>query len=265
MKYMRIIAIDIGNTSMTCAVVFDGKVIRKRSVPVSKLDEKYLKNFGFLKMKCDAIVVGSVVPKISKLLSHHFKSISKQHVFFIGKDIKVPIVNKTDKPSQVGVDRLIAAFEAYRTYKGRCIVVDFGTAITFDVVSKKGEYMGGLITPGIELSLNALAEKTALLPRIRLKHPSNLVGKNTVESIRSGCAYGIGSLCDGVIDSLMKFDDYHSRATCHSRESGNPHKKYKVIATGGYAKFISKYSSRIKTIVPDLILKGIYNIFTFSG
>ena len=107
---------------------------------------------------------------------------------------------------------------------------------------KKGDYLGGVIAPGIEISLEALFQKTALLPKIRLAHPEGIIGKDTVESIRAGCSYGIGGLCDRVVDEIKK------------QLSLRP----LVIATGGYAKFMSKYCKRIQKIDPDLVLRGIY-------
>ena len=126
------------------------------------------------------------------------------------------------------------------------IVIDFGTAITFDVISKKGEYLGGLIFPGIETSLNALSQKAALLPKIKVAPPKGLIGRDTVDSMRSGVFYGTGALCDGVIAKLK-----------------SKYGPMKVIATGGHAALMAKYSTAIDRINPDLTLLGlkiIYNL-----
>jgi len=162
-------------------------------------------------------------------------------VFVIGKDLSVPIVNRYKNPKQVGIDRLLNAYAGYRLYRRELIIIDFGTAITFDLVSAKGEYLGGIIAPGIEISLEALFQKTALLPKIRLAHPASMIGRNTTESIRVGCTVGIGGLCDRIVERLRKQHLRHSL----------------VLATGGYAKFMSRYCRSISRIDEDLVLKGI--------
>ena len=165
----------------------------------------------------------------------------KLPAFLVGKDIAVPIINRYKNPKQVGVDRLLNAYAGYSLYKRELIIIDFGTAITFDLVSKKGEYLGGIIAPGIEISLEALFQKTALLPKIRLAHPGSLIGRNTVESIRVGCSVGIGGLCDRIVEELRR------------KELRKP----LVIATGGYAHFMRRYCKTVAKIDDQLVLKGI--------
>jgi type III pantothenate kinase len=160
----------------------------------------------------------------------------------------VPIINRYRTPREVGVDRLVNALAAHRRYRRAVIVIDFGTAITFDFVSKKGEYLGGVIAPGIETSLEALFQKTALLPRIRMAKPRSVMGRDTVESIRAGCAYGIGGLCDRVVEEIRR----HYRS------------KPLVIATGGYARFMRRYSRSIQKIDGCLTLHGIYQTYRSS-
>jgi type III pantothenate kinase len=157
------------------------------------------------------------------------------------RDIKAPIKNLYKKPRQVGQDRLVNAIAAKELYGCPAIVVDFGTAITFDVVSKKGEYLGGLIFPGIETSLNALSEKAALLPKISVTPPKGLIGRDTADSIKSGVFYGIGSLCDGIISRLDSVKSV----------------RMTVIATGGHALVISKFTKNIRLIDPHLTLQGL--------
>src|SRR3989338_5493810 len=126
----------------------------------------------------------------------------------VGRDIKVPIPNRYKNPKQVGQDRLVNAYSGYVQYGsprgGSLIIVDFGTAVTFDVVSKKGEYLGGLIVPGLEIARDALSEKTALLPKIKLVLPKKIIGKTTEESIRSGLFYGWAALTDCLTGKLRK-------------------------------------------------------------
>ena len=158
-----------------------------------------------------------------------------------GKDFPIPIKNCYRTPRQVGVDRLINPAAAFHQFKKDLIIIDFGTAITFDVVTQKGEYLGGVIAPGIEISLEALYQKTALLPKIRLAHSKNIIGRNTVESIRAGCSFGIAGLCERIVHEIKK----------------QRRIKPLVIATGGYAHFISKYLKIIDHVEPNLTLNGI--------
>ncbi|MCM8761534.1 MAG: type III pantothenate kinase [Candidatus Omnitrophica bacterium] len=166
------------------------------------------------------------------------------HVRIVGRDIRVPIRNCYKIKSEVGQDRLVNAYAAKRLYGVPAVIVDFGTAITFDIVSPRGDYLGGLILPGIEMSLSSLHRKTALLPRVELKAVSSVIGKDTVSSIRGGILFGFGAMCDGLISRYVKM-------FC---------KRPKVIATGGDASLISSYATTIQTVDEDLTLKGLYLI-----
>ena len=161
--------------------------------------------------------------------------------------MKVPIKNKYRYPRQVGQDRLVGAYAARILYGSPAIVIDFGTAITFDVISSKGEYMGGIIVPGIRLTAESLFKKTAMLPLVSIVRPKALIGRDTTNSILSGIFYGYGALCDGLIRQLTR--------TMRSSP--------RVIATGGYAALMKKYSSHIRRIDPDLIFRGLEGIYMF--
>ncbi|MFH1397424.1 MAG: type III pantothenate kinase, partial [Candidatus Omnitrophota bacterium] len=153
-----------------------------------------------------------------------------------------PIKNHYQFPEEVGQDRLVNAFAAIKLYGYPAIVVDFGTAITFDVISKKKEYLGGMILPGLETSLRSLAEKTALLPKIGLSAPpKNIIGKNTRDSMLSGVIFGFAILTDGLIKKLKQ-------------KLG---KNTKVIGTGGNIKFILRHCQELKSIDINLTLKGL--------
>ena len=237
-----LLAIDVGNTSVHFAYYVKGRWKEEFRVATKDIRAKAAsilkKKYGYKEF--DA-VIGSVVPKTGIYLKKAIERLPNARVFMIGAHFPVPIVNKYRRPSQVGIDRLLSALAAYTKYKKALIVIDFGTAITFDVVSKKGEYLGGVIAPGIEISLEALFQKTALLPKIKLSHPHAVVGKDTVESIRAGCSIGIGGLCDRLVETIEK--QYHFKA--------------KVIATGGYAEFMSRYCRTFSVIDPRLISTGI--------
>ena len=164
-------------------------------------------------------------------------------VDIIGRDIQVPIKNRYKNPKQVGQDRLVGAYGAMKIYGRPLIVVDLGTAITFDVISPKGEYLGGAIVPGIRLSAESLFLKTALLPHIEIQAPKHIIGKTTQESILSGLFYGYGSLCRGFIDLI----------------SQEIKAKPKVVMTGGHTHLMKKFvSPKIRIIDEDLVFKGIY-------
>jgi type III pantothenate kinase len=186
------------------------------------------------------VIICSVVPEKTGALKKLASQIFKKKVLVVGRDIKVPIINRYKNPRQVGQDRLVNAFAGLKLFGKGLILVDFGTAVTFDVVSRKGEYLGGLIFPGIDLSLEALYLKTALLPRIKIKRPVDIIGKDTATSMNSGIVFGMAGVCDEVIDRLLR-----------------KFKGYKVVATGGNVNFIKQYSRRIKVVRPNLTLEGL--------
>jgi len=162
----------------------------------------------------------------------------------VGRDVRVPLVNRYTYPKQVGQDRLVGAYAAWRLYKRNCIVADFGTAITIDVVTKKGEYLGGVIAPGLDISLEALATRTALLPKIELKEPPELLGRDTANSMRAGLIYGAAALCDGLVTQL--------KATYAPGAA--------VVATGGASLRIAKHARSITHLKPHLVLEGLAKI-----
>lgn len=248
MEKTRLLAVDMGNTSVTFGWLEGHRVLQKDTALTHSFSPATLKTKSIFRKKFQAVLISSVVPEKNVYLSKAIRELVKVPIYTLGEDLRIPIRILTKFPEQVGIDRLINALEAFETLKSACIVVDFGTAITFDVVSKRGDYMGGLIAPGVELTLNALYEKTSLLPHIRLTPPRNLIGKTTEESIRAGCAYGLAALCDGILSKLMK----------------HPRGPYRVISTGGYARFVSRYATKIKRIDEDLILKGISTVYSRS-
>ncbi len=238
-----LLAIDIGNTTIGFAVIH--KTGRIESIAVIDSDSKADKIKAviakiFRTHLISRAIICSVVPKASKTLEGILKK--SVPVEIIGRDIKVPIKNGYKNPKQVGQDRLVGAYGAKKIYGCPLIVVDLGTAITFDVISPKGEYLGGAIVPGIRLSAESLFLKTALLPHIDIQAPKHIIGKTTQESILSGLFYGYGSLCKGMIDLL-------------SGSIGPT----KVIMTGGHTHLMKKFvSPKIRIIDEDLVFKGIY-------
>jgi type III pantothenate kinase len=232
-----LLAVDIGNTSIAFGVFNGKKLIRSWK---AFTDRVISGKPVILPSGISRAIISSVVPKATPLISRAISRRYKIKPLILGKNIKAPIKNLYRKPGQVGQDRLVDAVAAKELYGYPAIVVDFGTAITFDVISKKGEYLGGLIFPGIETSLNALSEKAALLPKITVVPPKGLIGHDTGDSMRSGVFYGIGSLCDGIISKL--------------RKKFGP---MRVIATGGHAKILAGFSDSVKNIDSHLTLRGL--------
>lgn len=246
----RIVAIDIGNTNITSGVFKGETLAAKAKIPTagySKYESGFkglLKKSGLGPDDVDSVVISSVVPLALARLVFHLNKVIHRKPCIIGKDVQAPIKNLYRVKSEVGQDRLVNAFAAKALYGAPAVVIDFGTAITFDIVSAKGEYMGGLIMPGIELSLASLYRNTALLPRVDLKHARHVIGRDTVNSMRGGILFGFGAMCDGLVSRYKKI---LGRST-------------KVIATGGNAHLVKRYTRSIRIIDPDLTLKGLQRI-----
>ncbi len=237
-----ILAIDIGNTTITLGLFKNDKLL-KRDALVTQSSQyfSFLQRY-FTKYNIRKVIVSSVVPQATKKLEQALRRLKVKNTLILGKNLVVPIKNRYQFPEEVGQDRLVNAFAAIKLYGYPAIVVDFGTAITFDVISKKKEYLGGMILPGLETSLKALAEKTALLPKIGLSAPpKNIIGKNTRDSMLSGVIFGFASLTDGVIKKLKQ-------------KLG---KNIKVIGTGGNIKFILRHCQELSTVDINLTLKGL--------
>jgi type III pantothenate kinase len=188
------------------------------------------------------------VPKITERLKRDLLTFSGKKPYIIGKDILVPIKNLYHKPKQVGQDRLVNAYAASSLYRAPLIAIDFGTAITFDIISKKKEYLGGMILPGLKISLEALNQRTALLPKIKLKKPDDFIGKDTKNSMLSGIIYGFGSLTDELITRIKKVIGRNALA----------------IVTGGNTELISKYCRKINKVDVNLTLKGLSMLYSYK-
>jgi len=186
------------------------------------------------------IIVSSVVPPMERLLRQMAERYFGLKALLIEPGIKTGLPVHYDNPTEVGADRIVNAVAAYDKYKAACVVVDFGTATTFDAVSAKGEYLGGVIAPGIGISAEALFERAARLPRVEIKRPPHVIGSNTVHSLQSGLFYGYVGLVDGVLERLM-------------REMGSA----RVIATGGIAPLIATGSRFVSEIDETLTLTGL--------
>ncbi len=191
------------------------------------------------------IVISSVVPPLDSTLREVCERYFQFKPLFIEPGVKTGMPVHYDNPAEVGADRIVNSVAAFEKFGGPCIVVDFGTATTFDVVSPKGEYMGGVITPGIGISADALFERTARLPRVDIRKPPSVVATNTVNSLQAGLYYGYLGLIDGILERLIA-------------ELGGD---VKVVATGGLASLMGSGSKYIREVDDLLTLEGLRIIY----
>jgi len=239
-----LLAIDIGNTNISFGIFLGSKIIKRFGIPTKNYRLSQLKRL-LGRINIDNSIICSVVPKSTVILEKDLRRFLDKSPILVGKDIIVPIKNLYRKPKQVGEDRLVNAYAAVRLYGTPLIIVDFGTAITFDVVSKNKEYLGGMIVPGLQISLDALSERTALLPKTKLNKPKEFIGRDTKNSILSGIVYGFAALTDDLVVRIKNKIGENS----------------KVIATGGNINLIGNYCKQLDRIDRDLTLKGLYFIY----
>jgi type III pantothenate kinase len=255
-----LLAIDTGNTNTVFAVFDDDGVIRgewRSSTDINRTADEtgiwlsqLLSLAGLARTDITAAIISSVVP--AGLFNHRLlcrRYFSCQPLVIGAADVDIGIRVLVDRPEEVGADRLVNAVAAHRLFGGPRIVVDFGTATTFDVIDGDGSYIGGTIAPGINLSLEALHQAAAQLPRVAIGRPERVIGKNTVQAMRSGIFWGYVGLIEGTIARIRS-------------ELGTA---AGVIATGGLATLFADCCPVLGQVVSDLTLQGLFLIYRRNG
>ena len=252
-----LLAIDIGNTNVTFGV-FEGEKLRatwRMATDVHQLADEYaalllnlLHHQGLDTSDIKDIALCSVVPPLITAFVDLSQGYFHTKPLVLGPGVKTGVSIRMDNPKEVGTDRIADAAAAHHLYSGPVIIIDLGTATTFGIVSKEGDYIGGIIAPGIGTAAEALFTRTAQLPRIELTHPKRVIGTNTITAIQSGIVYGYTSLVEGMLARIQK-------------ELG---KKAKVVATGGYASLIAKETKVFDEVNPDLTLIGLRLIYEMN-
>ena len=253
-----LIVIDCGNTNIVFAVYKDKELIgkwrtatnaEKTSDDYSIWLEQILRRDGVELNNINDVIISSVVPNKNEIFKRLCLTLFKLEPSFIGdSNVKTDLMVLIDNPSELGADRVVNAIAAYNDYPGPIIIVDFGTATTFDIIDNTGSYLGGVIAPGINLSLDALHMSTALLPRISMKTPKSksIIGKSTISAMNAGIYWGYIGLIEGIINKIREELMY---------------KDFKIIATGGLANFFSKATDLIDKIDDDLTLRGLMIVY----
>ena len=252
-----LLAIDVGNTVTTLGVFEGDKLLATwhMATNIHRMADEHaalllnlLHHQGLDTPAIKEATLCSVVPPLiatyEDLLQQYF------HIspLVVGAGVKTGVRIRTDNPREVGADRIVNAAAAHHLYGGPVIITDLGTATTFDVVSKEGDYLGGAIAPGINTAAEALFTQTAVLPRVELVHPKHAIGTNTIAAMQSGIIFGYVGLIEGIIARIQ-------------RELGE---KAKVVATGGWAELLARETAVIDVVNPNLTLIGLRLIYQMN-
>ncbi len=245
-----LLALDVGNTNVTVGA-FEGARLAARW-RLSTVHEQTADEWGILMRNLfalssldlaavDGLIVASVVPPLDAALAQMARDYFGREALFVTAKTDTGLTICYDNPQEVGADRVVNSVAAYHRYGGPCVVVDFGTAITFDAISARGEYLGGLICAGIGITVESLFAKTARLPLVEFRRPARLIGSNTVASMQAGLYYGALGMIDGILERLLA-------------ELGP---ETKMVATGGQARLIVRDSRYLKAVDENLTLEGL--------
>ncbi|HYK87992.1 MAG TPA: type III pantothenate kinase [Acidobacteriota bacterium] len=250
-------AIDVGNTNITLGV-YDGDKLGPRwrlATSHDKMPDEYgilmtnlLSHVGIDAKNVTAIAMASVVPPLTGTFEQACRRYLGRAPLIVDAETKTGVRVRYEDPKQVGADRVVDAAAVHKLYGGPAAVVDFGTATTFDAISREGDYLGGAIAPGIGIAADALFQRTAKLPRVDLSRPPSVIGRNTVHSLQSGLLFGYVSLVEGMVARFRA-------------ELGTG---MKVIGTGGLAELIAQETSVINILAPWLTLDGLRIIYELN-
>ena len=249
-----LLAIDIGNTNIVIGCIEDGQIRFKARIATdrTRTSDQYgveilnmLEAFGVKRDQIDDCIISSVVPPVFNSVRTGVWKVTGKQPMVVGPGLKTGLNIHVDVPSQVGSDRIVIAVAALAKYKAPLILMDMGTATTIEVVEPENVYMGGVIFPGVMVSLDALTSRAAQLPGISLDKPKNVIGKNTVDCMRSGMMYGTAGMIDGIVERIEE-------------ELGH---QCTLVATGGMAQFITPLCKREIILEKDLLLDGLSIIY----
>lgn len=252
------LVIDVGNTNIVFGVYQQEQLLHawRAATDRNKTEDEYgmllkwyLQDVGLTLEQISDVIISSVVPPVAQSLSRMCERYLHVQPMIVGPGVKTGLNVRTENPREVGADRIVNAVAAIALYGPPLIIVDFGTATTFCAVNAKGEYLGGVIAPGIQISTEALYARTAKLPRVELVTPERVIGKNTVASIQSGILYGFVGQVDGIVrhmkQEMIRFGEV-------------PHGTHiKVVATGGLADWVASKSETIEVVNGLLTLEGL--------
>ena len=249
-----LLAIDVGNTNMVFGL-YDGDRLRgsfristnaeRTSDELGMQISQYYHFHGLDRTQTDAVIIASVVPPVMYTLINAIRKYLHVQPVIAGRDVDIGIENRYTNPREVGADRLVNAVSAVRKYGKPLIIVDIGTATTFDAIDSNGAYQGGAIFPGIKVAMEALFLKASKLPRVDIERPENAIGKTTVQSMQSGAVRGYVGALTGIITDIQK-------------ELGG---KARVVATGGMGRMMAEYCDLIDDVDPNLTLEGLRLIY----
>lgn len=249
-----LLAVDIGNTNMEFGI-FKGndlqasfRLVTHHNVTSDELGisiRQFFMIYNIDIVLIEDVLISSVVPQVIYSVKNAIRKYLNREPLIVQENFNINIVNKYDNPTEVGADRLVNAYAGFKKYGGGIVVVDFGTATNFDVIDQEGAYLGGVLYPGIRISLDALAHKASKLPKVEIETPNKVIGTNTIMSLQAGIVYGYTGAVVHIIDLLEQELGYRP----------------KVIATGGLARVIDEQTDVFDVIDRSLTLEGLQLIY----